>query len=88
MVIGNDNEVRVKEILEQLCRDKGGIPDMLDAFSFYQGLRSSDENLYNLLIKSTEKLKYVSSTLKHQEVDMPDIVDHSIKLAKIDLRIE
>jgi hypothetical protein len=71
-----------------MINQKGCIPDALDAFSFYQGLRSNDENLYNLLIKTTEKLKYVSATLKHQEVDMRDVVDHSLKLAKIDLKIE
>ena len=71
-----------------MINQKGCIPDALDAFSFYQGLRSNDENLYNLLIKTTEKLKYVSATLKHQKVDMRDVVDHSLKLAKIDLKIE
>ena len=88
LVIDNSNEFKVKQALEQLIKDKGGIPDALDAFSFYQGLGSSDEDLYNLLIKTTEKLKYVSQTLKHQEVDTGELVEHSIKLAKIDLRIE
>jgi hypothetical protein len=47
-------------------------------------LGSSDNELYDLLIKSTEKLKYVSTSLKQGD---PELIPHAIKLAKIDLRI-